>query len=285
MKNTENSLYFSDPEFPIKIRPYCTSTVNDESAVTTATHEAIEIKYFYEGESTLLIGDKTIFASAGDVIVINPYEFHSTVDYGKKEKGRYHLIMVGLDFFNGESALNVNLRHIIFGRQTFFKTQFKDAERLREILIRAIDEYEKGDFAARLSLFGLMAEFFAILLRSGTVQSNTGATEDIVHYYKLIEPALRIIRDGYSSQFTVDSLAAACRVSKYHFCRIFKTVMGASPIQYLNAYRLKIADTLLTSSDYQISDVAASCGFIDVSYFCRIYKKHFGYSPKQSKRA
>ena len=57
--------------------------------------------------------------------------------------------------------------------------------------------------------------------------------------------------------------------------------MGVTAIQYLNTYRLKVADTLLANTDYPIGEVAAMTGFEDASYFARIYKKQFGHSPKR----
>ena len=73
-------------------------------------------------------------------------------------------------------------------------------------------------------------------------------------------------------------------VSKYHFCRVFKEVIGMSAIQYLNYYRLKIADALLQSTDKPINEIATAVGFDDTSYFSKLYKKAFGTSPKASKK-
>jgi len=282
MQRTDD-IYFKDKDFPIKIVPRRTSIVDDVKDSSRALHEAIEIKYFYEGDSTLLIGTDTVHARAGDIVVINPYEVHGTIDYGKEEKGKYHLIMIGLDFFSSSRSAGLDLRHVVFGKQTVFKALFKSNTDMQKILTRVVSEAEAPDEVSRLSIFGLMAEFFALLQRCGTESKKSVSSEDMIHYYTVIEPAIRMMRDDYSTRFTVDTLAEACRISKYHFCRIFKAVMGMSAIQYLNGFRLKIADTMLTNTDKSISEIASLCGFEDSSYFSRIYKKHFGYTPKQSK--
>jgi AraC-like DNA-binding protein len=56
--------------------------------------------------------------------------------------------------------------------------------------------------------------------------------------------------------------------------------MGMSAIQYLNSYRLKIAHTMLQSTGVRIREIAYACGFEDVGYFCRLYKRKFGMTPK-----
>lgn len=272
-----SDIHFPDPEFPILIDPERTSSVDDVVEAAYAIHEAIEIKCFYEGESTLLIGEKTVHAHAGDVIVINPYEFHATVDIGGRSKGKYHLFMLGVDLFSAVPA-GIDLRRILFGQQTQFRTHFENDAELCSLLCGAAEESQNPTVESRLAIFGRLSQVFAILLRRGCSESENAPT-DVAHYYAMIEPALRMIRDHYAQKFTVEALADACRISKYHFCRIFKEVMGVSAIQYLNAYRLKIAHTLLSNTDHRIGEVSTLCGFEDTAYFCRIYKRHFGTTP------
>ena len=274
-------IYFHDKSFPLLMRPESRSAINEVGITIQAIHEAIEIKYFYEGASTLLIGNNTINVSAGDVIVINPYEFHSTLDTGGENTGRYHLFMIGLDFFEGIRAAGIDLRHLIYGKHTTFKTKFSNNGHLNELLTRAVKENESNTAVSRLALFGIFAEVFAEFLKHGAESIDARSNEDILHYYNVIEPAIRMIRDEYSRRFTVEMLADACSISKFHFCRIFKLVMGMSAIKYLNVYRLKIADTLLTSSDRQIGDISALCGFDDAGYFARIYKEQYGHAPSK----
>lgn len=281
MKYTDDIL-FADSSFPIIIKANRASTVDDINVASQAMHEAIEIKYFYEGTSTLLIGGKTVNAEAGDVIIINPYEIHATVDYGKEEKGKYCLIMIGLDFFSGMSSAEFNLRHMLLAKQKTFKTHIKSNTRMQEILTRVSTEHTQCKPASRLAITGLMAEFFALLMREGVEDNSAPSSDGALRYYMTIEPAIRMIRDNYSAKFTIDSLADACNVSKYHFCRIFKAATGMSAIQYINSYRLKIADAMIMNTNRQISEITALCGFDDVSYFCRIYKKHFGRTPRQT---
>lgn len=278
MKAT-NEIYFPDPDFPILIDPMRTSSVDDVAEAACAIHEAIEIKCFYEGDSTLLIGEKTVHAKAGDVIVINPFEFHATVDFGSGSKGKYHLFMLGADFFSRIPA-GIDLRHLIFGQQMQFLTLFSDDRELYSLLTDTAKEATEDTPEARLSIFGNISKVFTVLLRRGCIKREEKSL-DVTHYYTMIEPAIRMIRDNYASKFTVEALADACRISKYHFCRIFKSVMGMSAIQYLNTYRLKIAHTLLSNTDHRIGEVAMLCGFEDASYFCRIYKRHFGTTPKK----
>ncbi len=282
MKHLEK-IDFLKEAFPIKIIPRRASFVGTVDTATQAFHEAVEIKYFYEGESTVLIDTETVHAVAGDIIVINPYEFHTTIDCGKDNPGKYHLFMIGLDFFEGAVGADINLRKLLLENRVAFKSKISENKKIRDILSRAVCEYERGDAHSGLALFGLIAELFAELLREAEAETKKSSVEGTLGYYAIIEPAIRLIRDGYSESFTVERLACACRISKYHFCRIFKAATGVSAIQYLNSYRLKIADTMLQNTSRTVSEVASLCGFDDVSYFSRIYKKHFNETPVKAK--
>ena len=281
--NQIDDILFADASFPVTVNADRASIIDDIDTASHAMHEAIEIKYFYKGKSTLLIGNKTVNAEAGDIIIINPYEIHATVDYPKEEKGEYCLIMVGLDLFGGLSGVDFNLRHMLLSDQKAFKTHIKGNESMQKLLSELAFEYSQKLAESRLAVAGILARFFALLVREGMETKSAAASSDSFRYYKAVEPAIRMIRDSYSSSFTIDALADACNMSKFHFCRIFKAVTGASTIQYVNSYRLKIADALLVNTNMRTSEIATQCGFEDASYFCKIYRRHYGKTPRARK--
>ena len=59
---------------------------------------------------------------------------------------------------------------------------------------------------------------------------------------------------------------------------------SSKPIQYIINYRISLAETLLKTTDNTIEEIAYACGFEDVSYFYRCYKKIKGVSPKKSRK-
>ncbi len=277
----KSEFLFERDGFPIRVLPCRSSLTSLRDERSSAIHEAVEIKLFYEGSSRLVIDNgETFRAECGDVILVNPYEFHTTLDCSEENDGKYHLIMIGLDFFDGLGERGLDLKELFFAKQIRFKNLFKKDVRLAGLLNEIVTEWESRGEAYKLAIFGLVSELFAYLLREGVDPSRTSADKPVVKYYRVIEPALSVIRDSYSRKITVDELAALCYVSKYHFCRIFKLCTGLTPIQYLNKHRLKIAEELLLLQSMRISDVAIAAGFESVSYFCKIYKKHFGVSPK-----
>lgn len=84
-----------------------------------------------------------------------------------------------------------------------------------------------------------------------------------------------VIRKGASGFVEV-----ACRGHE-HVCRVMKTHMGLSPSVYMNRLRMEHAAMHLASSDMPILDVSLECGIKNLSHFYRLFREHYGNTPKQ----
>ena len=270
----------------IRVRLDCVSSINGLEADRRAIHEDIEIKCFYEGSATLLIGDETVKVKAGDVVIINPYEFHATIAYSEN-KGKYHMLMIPLDYFSESDTPESELMLMLRTGRTLLKRYYENDKRICDVLMQVADEYRHGDNVYERVVRGLLIQLFALIVRRGTAVSDDPETaKKVLVHYRLIEPALRHIRDNYAVRTGIDELAFMCGLSKHYFCHIFKEVIGESAMTYLNGYRVKVADTLLANTEKSISDIAEECGFESTNYFCRRYKIFYGISPgkRRSKR-
>lgn len=74
-------------------------------------------------------------------------------------------------------------------------------------------------------------------------------------------------------------------VSAFHFLRLFSSVLGVTPHQYLIRSRLRHAARLLASTDHPVTDIAFDVGFNDVSNFVRSFHRVAGVSPTAFRRA
>lgn len=97
--------------------------------------------------------------------------------------------------------------------------------------------------------------------------------------YHSVARAKEYIDKNYSESITISFLARLCDMSETNFRRTFLSVFGHTPIAYRDKVRLQNAKALLESGFYSVSEVASRCGFEDVSYFCRFFKKHMGLTP------
>ncbi|PLW98935.1 MAG: hypothetical protein C0594_17695 [Marinilabiliales bacterium] len=97
-----------------------------------------------------------------------------------------------------------------------------------------------------------------------------------------VNRAVDYIEDNICEKLELDRIAAEANLSKYHFLRVFKTLTGETPIQFINRIRLeKIASILLSRPADDISSIAAEFGMTDLSAFSKAFRKQFGISATQ----
>ena len=97
---------------------------------------------------------------------------------------------------------------------------------------------------------------------------------------RAVETALWI--DAHSHrQIDLEKAAGQAGISPFHFLRLFSSVLGVTPHQYLVRSRLRHAARLLADNDISITDVAYDVGFGDLSNFVRTFHRAAGVSPRR----
>ncbi len=108
-------------------------------------------------------------------------------------------------------------------------------------------------------------------------------------YLEAINRAIEFIESNLSTSISLEDIAAYSFLSKYHFHRVFKAIVGHTTKEYLTRLRLEKAALLLKNSDKTIQEVAYYCGYKSPETFSRAFTHFFSTTPslfrKQSKQA
>lgn len=96
---------------------------------------------------------------------------------------------------------------------------------------------------------------------------------------KRIDMVLQYILSHYDENISINEMAKMTKLSPLYFGTLFKQKTGKTFREYLNTIRINQAENLLSSGMYTVSEVAANCGFSDVFYFSKVFKKYRGVSP------
>ena len=107
------------------------------------------------------------------------------------------------------------------------------------------------------------------------------AYSSIPKKYRKLQAALSELTEHSEDNQTVSHYANLCNMSEVNFRRLFREYTGRTPIEYRNDIRLGNAKNKLRSGEYNVSEVADLCGFSNLSFFIRLYKQKYGYTPKK----
>lgn len=99
-----------------------------------------------------------------------------------------------------------------------------------------------------------------------------------------IGKAVKYLKDNYTARVSLEEVANVAGVSRYHFTRLFKKVMGISFTYYLNYLRVKKAEEALSCQDANISEVAFSVGFNSLRQFERAFKGSIGQTAAEYRK-
>jgi len=95
----------------------------------------------------------------------------------------------------------------------------------------------------------------------------------------------RCVRERLAADLSLDDLAGAVGLSKYHFSRRFKQRTGQSPYQFVIYERVRAARRRLRETTRPLAQIALDVGFSSQSHFTRTFKQHVGVTPRQYRRA
>lgn len=159
-------------------------------------------------------------------------------------------------------------------------------EIMSEFIKTFISEAESADEFSDISIENKLLEMLIAISRCAreyrTVQETMSSVEQ-QHYVKFI--ALRTdMLEKYTERHTVGGLAHAASLSPERFTTLYKKFFGSTPISDLIDARMLAAKRILSYSSKSIKETALECGFDDLHYFSRIFKRRTGFSPAEFRR-
>ncbi len=267
-------------DFPIEY--YFVDRYHARYDMSAHWHSEIEIVRILEGSLQLKLDNNSYHASKGDVIFINPETVHSATP----ENCDYECIVFRPDFlyvstyscrFFFDSLLSHEYAVNEFNPCSDNEFQ-QAADELFEAMQNKTSGYKFRVISAIFKLFGIITD--RRLYSDLTANEKAGNKKSILKLKKV----LSFMREHFDKQITLEDMANASDTSLKYFSTFFKNMTGKTPFSYLNDYRIEKASQMLANSDKSVTDIAYSCGFNDLSYFIKTFKKTKGVSPGQFRK-
>jgi AraC-like DNA-binding protein len=92
--------------------------------------------------------------------------------------------------------------------------------------------------------------------------------------------SLAYIEEHLSGSISIEQLASIECMHPNYFTTMFKSVVGSSPVNYMNERRLELARTLLAATTLNVADIASRVGMQN-HYLSRLFKQKYGVTPRR----
>ena len=268
--------------FPLQ--KYVTPLWKEYSYVTAHWHEEAEFTRIGKGSCTYQIHLETYDVEEGDLIFIPPAVLHA-ISNEKEERMQSETYVFHMDFLGAKAADICAIRYLnpLMNQKLIPPFVIKKGHPLYEKAADLFEdintEYDKKKPGYEIAIKSYLLQFVAALIPYCTRNTEAGAI--LTEHAKKLKEVLSYIDAHYMKELTISGLAGICFFSEYYFMRFFKKYMGMSCVQYIKNVRLERAADQFENGETNTLEVALACGFSNLSYFHREFKKKYGMTPKR----
>jgi len=267
--------------FPFNIYP-CTIP-GDFPQVALHWHDSMELVFVKRGTGLVQVGAVTYTARMGDIFIFVPGTLHA-LRQAEGQSMEYENIIFELELLGGAGDLCAEkyLLPLQSGRLSLdaYLTPNDLCYLRAAACLRETEDANRSKLPGyELVIKGALLRFLALLIERGKTlpPAETADTQRLKN-------VLQWLSVHYGEPLCVADAAALCPCSSSHFMRWFRQMTGQSFIAFLKEYRLNAAAEALHTTDDTVLNIAAQCGFENLSYFNRAFKAHFGMTPREYRK-
>ncbi|RIV23864.1 AraC family transcriptional regulator [Fibrisoma montanum] len=228
---------------------------------------------FLPGESVIVPGEETMRIDFPEAQTQNPTQCLALAIAPDK-------VRQVTDMLNDRVPLVDTTQGWQFGQNNFYLTNDEPINQLISRLIYIFTENNRAkEVIANLVLQELVVRLMQTQARSLLLSSDAsyGNVNRLAHVAQYINKHL-------NRSLQIKELADEACMSEPNFYRTFKQTFGMTPVDYINQQRIALASKLLRTTNRYLADISLECGFNNLTYFMKLFRREMGMSPAQYRK-
>ena len=226
-----------------------------------------QLIYISKGKGTYFTSpDESIPITAGDMLIIPPYTWHSYYPDKKTGWQEYWIGMRG-------PHLDARFKNGFFGtNRLVYKVGLRDD--IIQLFNQAIDFAFSEQVTYQQTLAGIGNLILGMAIY---YDCNQHFTNDVV--IQQINQARIIMRENFLTGISPKDVAQQINMGYSWFRKLFKEYTNVSPARFILELKLQKAKSLLLNSSLSVKEISYMVGYEDATYFTALFKKYTGFTP------
>lgn len=239
-------------------------------------HTEYEIVHVISGEFELSVDDNVCILRKGESALIGSGMLHG----GYPKNCHYQSLVFDMaKIVNDNPMCQDDLRSFINTNSFIYAYFSNKQEDMSKIISSILSPFEDTKSGYKLSVMSAFLKLLSSLIANPSYYSRFYITSSNQKKILKLKNALQYIASNYQDKISLEEIAEQTGMNTNYFCKVFKEVTRRSPMDYLNFFRVEKAAEKLMSGHSNVTEVAMQCGFNDISYFVKVFKKYKGMTP------
>ena len=284
----EVSVFYYEVEFPESFPVAFTRHLQRyQSGDSLHFHNGLEIGYCHQGSGLFFVDHHIIPFGAGDTSFIFADQPH-IAQSPDEDPSYWSFLTVDVERLLCDLSVPCYqpIAEMLFSRPDMPSILKKEEHESISTLVKTIfEELEAQQPNYQLTVKGLIWSLLLMLLRladdgGDTEHKKPASTNEMIR----LSPAINHICAHYREKISIPELAKMCHVSDTHFRRLFRETLGVTPSAYLLKVRMRMAKSMLKSTDITVSEVALCVGYETLSSFNRHFLAFNNMTPTEYRK-
>lgn len=236
-------------------------------------HREMEVIRVLTGRLTLFVNNEAFVLNAGDCAIIPSGALHR----GEPENSSYDCAVFDISMIaSRKSGRARELAQYLMSSSREIYPLCPDANRaISELLDIAAEKQEFFEF----KVIALLSEIAYLIYTRALSEEEHRESEKIARRRAVMTLLIDKIEKEYTNRITLADLAEQAQMNEKYLCRFFKEYTGQTPIDYINRLRIDRACYEMSIGGLNVTEAAFECGFNELSYFSKVFKRYKGVSP------
>jgi YesN/AraC family two-component response regulator len=226
-----------------------------------------ELSYVYRGQATFIINNYKYNVQAGDLIYIPSGLYREAYSNNDNTLKMYSFNFNCFDYNNQNIKLPLSIiNHIGL---------YDELINLFNSFSNIWNEQSPG---FKLKSRAVFTDIIHTILTMIFYKGQSINSDDRIKRVK------KYMLDNYNEDIQIKKLSDKVDLHPVYLGALFKKETGITIKEYITKIRINYAENLLSMENASVSKVAIQCGFDDIYYFSKVFKKYKGFPPSFIKK-